>query len=80
MNLYWSPRKWEKAPLMCRIFGHYWPDGWYGSEPYFTIKGGTVDGINEHHLYLYCKCWRCEETIHIANIHESAIKKVIRND
>lgn len=77
MTLRWSAEKWHKS-FWCRLFGHRWHDGWWGSKPYLRASRGPVDGINEHHIRLDCECWRCGGRFHIANIHESALRRVLR--
>lgn len=79
MTLRWSAQKWDKN-WKCRLFGHYWDDGWWGSEPYLRARGGPVDGIDEHHILLDCECRRCGKRQHVANIHESNIRKVMRSE
>lgn len=70
--LRWPARSWENVPLMCRLFGHIWTEGWWGSEPYLTPRHrpGYVDGIGRSHVKLECRCDRCGEKSHVANVHD----------
>lgn len=77
MTLRWSAEKWHKN-RMCKLFGHR-GQGWKGSPPYLRAVSGPVDGINEHHITLTCLCDRCGSRLPIAYIHESGIRRVIRN-
>lgn len=70
--LRWPARKWEKAPLMCRLFGHIWRDGWFGDRPYLRPSAGPVDNIGRHHVSLSCKCDRCGRKSTIAYVHDWA--------
>lgn len=80
MSLKWTSYRWEGAPLLCRLFGHRWQSGWWGDEPYLKAQSGPIDGIDEHHIRLKCRCRHCDEEFIIANIHESNIRKVLRKE
>lgn len=67
--LRWPAKKWEKAPLMCRLFGHVWTAGWWGSAPYLRMYGGRKDGIGRSHYQLDCRCFRCDKKSTVAYTH-----------
>lgn len=72
--LRWKASKWEKAPLMCRLFGHVWERGWWGDTPYLRAKNlpGYEDGIGRRHIDLVCKCSRCDTQTTMARVHNWA--------
>jgi hypothetical protein len=71
MALHWPARKWEKAPLLCRWFGHVWNSGWWGDKPYLQPSNlpGYTDGIGARHVDLQCRCDRCGQMLTVAHVH-----------
>lgn len=58
--LRWRANRWEKAPLLCRIFGHVWYEGWWSSHPYMKTTLAPVDHNGVRAMRIECKCWRCD--------------------
>lgn len=53
----------------CRLFGHVWSGGWYGSLPYFSIQEFGHDNIGRIHGNLYMTCDRCNKKVNVGHIH-----------
>lgn len=75
VSLCWSVKKGEKAPLMCRLFGHLWSSGWRGDIPYLKANNlpGRLDGTGRRHVDLRCECDRCGKSAIIAQFHNQEI-------
>lgn len=59
--------------LMCRLFGHKWNEGWYGSQPYLKPKYYTTDNLGTEHMKLYCRCFRCNQEVSIGFMHKQSV-------
>lgn len=75
--LKWKAEKWHKAPLGCRLFGHYWHQGWWGSKPYLQPGSAVWDNLDEMHINLTCECSRCGKRYPVARIHASSIARKV---
>lgn len=68
--LRWPAKSYDtKAKLSCRLFGHTWHAGWWGDKPYLNQKRGPVDGIGRQHIYLDCRCDKCDTRYTVAMMH-----------
>lgn len=54
----------------CRLFGHVWSKGWWGGTPYFTPQYFTKDGLGTRHIYLKCRCDRCNKESVVGITHD----------
>ena len=54
---------------LCKWFGHRPVDGYKGQPPYFSKKGGVVDGTGVEHVRLWVECQRCGTNYHVGNFH-----------
>ncbi len=75
--LRWRPGPWEKVPLMCRIFGHKWVDGWFGDRPYFRQAFNAIDNLNTFHIRLSCECDRCGAQGDVGYIHHRSKSEIL---
>jgi len=73
MTVRWTAEKWHKN-FWCRLFGHRWDHGWFGSEPYLRPEYHATDGVGTEHLYLKCRCDRCGENHTLARLHVQAVE------
>lgn len=77
MTIKWTANEW-KPNFWCRLFGHKWVDGWYGSEPYVKVEYYTVDNVGTEHLNLMCRCDRCDKDKLIARVHLSTVEAAVK--
>lgn len=73
--LRWKPAAWEKAPILCRIFGHR-VEGVCGL-PYFRQKFKAVDNLNTFHVTLTCECDRCGAVSDVGHIHHRSKSSIL---
>lgn len=64
-----STESWERAPLVCRLFGHK-ITGYAGSTPYGRrALFSECDGLNTYHLTVQCQCDRCGRYVSVVKVH-----------
>jgi hypothetical protein len=71
VSLRWTANSYDKVPLRCRLFGHIWRSGWWGSLPYLEPGSlpGYRDGVGRYHINLRLECDRCGSRFVVARIH-----------
>jgi hypothetical protein len=77
ITLRWATAPHEKAPLLCRLFGHHWEGGWFGDRPYFRQEFKAIDNLNTFHVKLTCECDRCGATTPVGYTHHRSKSSII---